>query len=79
MLQLFPFLAWLAVATSVGLLAAMWMLGEMGVRTRIVLFVWLVAAAYCQFFGPSSMVSAIGLLLQTILAIYLIFRWRLSA
>jgi hypothetical protein len=35
-------------------------------------------AAWCQFHSTSAMVSAAGLGLQTLLAIALIVRWRLS-
>mgnify|MGYP001122433385 CR=1 FL=1 len=79
MLQILPFLAWLAVATSVVLLVSLWKLGNVRTRTGIVFSAWLVAAAYCQFVASSATVGAIGLVLQTILAIYLILRWRLNA
>lgn len=79
MLQVLPFLPWLALATSVVLLTSLWWLGEVGTRTAIGLCGWLVSAAYCQFFASSAMVGALGLLLQTVLAVYLIVRWRLAA
>jgi len=77
-LQIFPFLAWLAVVTSAVLLAALWHLGQLRPRGFAFLLVWLVVAAYCQFVTASAVVAAAGLLLQTILAVYLIVRWKLS-
>jgi len=79
MLQIFPFLAWLAAIISAILLAALWNLGELGPRGLAVLGVWFCVAAYCQFLGGSAIVAALGLLCQTILAIYLIIRWKLSS
>ncbi len=78
MLQVFPFLAWLAAIISAILLAALWSLGELRPGVLGVLAAWFLAAAYCQFLGASAMVAAVGLLCQTILAIYLIFRWKLA-
>lgn len=79
MLMIFPFLAWLAVIISATLLASLWTAGEMGPGALGALTAWLLVAAYCQFLGSSAMVSALGLAGQTILAVYLIFRWKLSS
>lgn len=78
MLQIFPITAWLAAITSAVLLAVLWNLGELGRRSLAVLLGWFLLAGYCQFLAGSTVVSAVGLLLQTLLAIYLILRWRLS-
>jgi len=77
-LQIFPITAWLAAITSAVLLAVLWNLGELGRRSLAVLLGWFLLAGYCQFLAGSAVVSAVGLLLQTLLAIYLILRWRLS-
>jgi hypothetical protein len=69
---------WLAVVTSIVMLIGLWTAGELGRRGVIILFAWLLAAGYCQFFGRSTSVYAIGLGLQTVLAIYLVLRWRLA-
>ena len=79
MLQIFPFLAWLAAIISAVLLAALWKLGELRPVTLGVLFVWFLVAAYCQFLGASAMVAAVGVAAQTLLAIYLIARWKLAS
>jgi hypothetical protein len=42
-----------------------------------VLAAWLLIAGYLQFFGGSAAVSATGLVLQTMLAIYLALRAKL--
>ena len=78
MLQIFPFLAWLAVVTSTVLLIALWHLGQLRPRGFAFLLGWLLVAAYCQFVAASAVVAAAGLLLQTMLAVYLIVRWKLS-
>jgi hypothetical protein len=77
-MQIFPFLPLLAATTSAILLAALWYLGELSGRSLAVSAGWFVAAGYCQFFGRSAIVAAVGLLLQTLLAVYLAVRWRLS-
>lgn len=79
MLQIFPFLAWLAAIISAILLAALWNAGELGPGALGVLAAWFLVAAYCQFLGGSAIVAALGLLCQTILAVYLIFRWKLTS
>jgi hypothetical protein len=79
MLQIFPFLAWLAALTSVVLLALLWSLDELRRYSGAALLVWFLIAGYCQFFGGSPVVRAVGLFFQTILAIVLTLRWRLSS
>ena len=78
MLQLFPFSAWIAPVTSASLLAILWGFGDIDPRQGILLSVWLVVAAYLQFFGESMATVATGLGLQTILALYLILYWKLK-
>ncbi len=78
MLQIFPFLPWLAFAISGVLLAALWIAGEVRPGTLVVLGTWFAAAAYCQFLVGSAIVSALGLAGQTLLAACLIVRWRLA-
>jgi hypothetical protein len=77
-IQIFPFAAWLALATSAVLLVMLLTLGELRLRGGSVLVGWFLAAAYCQFFALSADVAAAGLALQTLLAIYLILRWKLA-
>ena len=76
MLQIFPFLAWLAAMTSAILLIVLWLSGELSSISLTAGISAFLIAAYCQFFGRSAMTGALGLLLQTMLAIYLIVRWR---
>jgi hypothetical protein len=77
-LQILPFGVWLAAITSASLLAALWWLGELSQRSLAVSLAWFLLAGYCQFFGGSAIIGAIGLLLQTMLAIVLVIRWRFS-
>jgi hypothetical protein len=77
-LQIFPFLTWLAAITSGVLLAALWNLGELRRYSLAALLGWFLLAGYCQFLAGSPVVAALGLLLQTILAICLSLRWKLG-
>ena len=77
-MQILPFGTWLAAITSASLLAALWWLGELRPRSVAVSLAWFLLAGYCQVFGGSAIVAAAGLVLQTMLAIVLIVRWRLS-
>jgi hypothetical protein len=74
----FPFLAWIAIVTSIVLLGVLWTGGDLGEGHAATLLGWLLIAGYCQFFGSSVVVGTAGLVLQTVLAIYLLFRWKLS-
>ncbi len=78
MLSLFPFVGWLAAATSVVLLAMLWSSGDLGAGPGLAAIAWLLGAGYCQLSGHWA-ISAIGLAMQTLLAITLIVRWRLAA
>ena len=77
--MIFPFLGWLAVITSAVLLVALWGLGELRGAGFGLLLGWFLIAGCCQFLGESTLVWAAGLLLQTVLAIYLLIRWRMGA
>ena len=77
-IQIFPFALWLAVLASAVLLFALWTFGELGPRGGVVLLGWFLLAGYCQFFLASAAAAAVGLILQTSLALYLILRWKLS-
>lgn len=76
---LFPFLGYLAILTSIVMLALLAAIGDVGLRSGAVLAAWLLAAGYAQFCGASTNVAAGGLVLQTVLAVYLAIRWRLTA
>lgn len=76
--MIFPFIAWLAPLTSAGLLIGLWFVGDLRARLLAVLVGWFLIAVYCQFWWGSAVVAAIGLLAQTLLAIYLLLRWRLG-
>ena len=78
MLSIFPFLVWLAAITSAVHLAVLWNLAELRPRNLAVLLGWFLLAGYCQFFVGSATLRAVGLLLQTLLAVYLVVRLRLS-
>jgi hypothetical protein len=78
MLQLFPFVSLLATAVSITLIAMLWFGGGLRPRGVALACGWLIAAGYCQFFTADPLWSATGLVLQTLLAIGLIVRWRLT-
>ena len=78
MLDVLPFLLWLAAITSLVLLVVLWSGGELGGPARVLLGGWFLGAAWCQFFSGSMTWAAIGLALQTLLAVYLLVRWKLS-
>ena len=78
MIQFIPFISWLAALTSVVTIAILWTTGELGPRATAVLSAWFLGALYLQMFGASMMVAAIGLSLQTLLAVYLSIRLKLS-
>jgi hypothetical protein len=77
MLQLFPFLGYLAVITSALLLATLFAQGDMRARTLVLLGALCAAAAWCQFFAASALVSAGGRAVQTVVAVGLLVRWKL--
>lgn len=78
MLQVFPFVGWLAPLISAALLIVSWADEESRGIRLVIASVLFALAAYAQFFADSERVHEAGLPLQTILAIYLIVRWRLE-
>jgi len=79
MLQLFPFVTLLAAATSLAMLIMLAAAGELRLPTGAAAAALFLGAAYCQFLSGSPGLAAAGLGVQTLLAIALIVRWRLSA
>ena len=78
MLQIFPFLVWIAIVTSAALLIAMRAAGDLGARGTILFGTWWCVAAWCQFCATSPLLAAAGLAGQTVLAVVLLMRWKLS-
>lgn len=76
-LEILPFMAWAAAITSASLLVMLGVLGELRRGSLAILIGWFVLAVYCQFFGGSVVAGAVGLALQTILAVGLVVRLRL--
>jgi hypothetical protein len=76
-LDILPFLTWLASITSVVLLLALWRYGELSPPRLAILCAISLFAAYFQFFGGSPLASAGGLALQTLVAVGLMLRWKL--
>jgi hypothetical protein len=79
MLQVFPFLGWLAAITSGVLIVVLWTAGAIGRRAGAVLVVWFLVAGFYQFSGASVFSATAGLVLQTVLALYLILHWKVNA
>jgi hypothetical protein len=77
-LYILPFLTWLAAIASAALLIVLWQFGELRGNGLALLLGWYLAAGYCQFFSKSPVVEAVGIALQTFLAISLILRFRLD-
>ena len=65
------------IATAVQLAAA-WMMGDLESRAKGLLLTAFAVAIYLQFFGQTMVASVAGLVVQTVLAIYLAVRWQLS-
>jgi len=74
----FPFIDFLAAATSVVLLVMLVAAGELRPRGLAAVVAWFVGAAACQFLARSEAMAAAGLALQTLLAVVLTVRWRLA-
>ena len=72
------FLSWLAMATSIVVLVMLASAGDLNLRSGIVPAVLIALAAYAQFFSHSPLIAAAGLGLQTLVAVYLLVRWRLA-
>jgi hypothetical protein len=78
MLQIFPFLAWIAALASLVLLILLWMSGEIAPKSVVPLSGAFLVAAYGQFVSGSQLVNTVGLVLQTSLAICLIVRVKIG-
>ena len=78
MLPILPFLTWLAAITSAVLLVFLWDLGVLRRFSLVITIGVFLVAGYCQFFSGSPMVAALGVALQTMLAVYLMARWKFS-
>jgi hypothetical protein len=77
-LQAFPFLAWAAPFVSAVLLLVTWGFGESRGARLVIETVLFAVALYAQFLASAPAAHRVGLPLQTILAIYLLVRWRLD-
>jgi hypothetical protein len=77
-LIIFPWIAWIAIAASAVLLLVFYSSGTIGRWALIVLAGWFLLAVYFQFFGDSGALRAFGLVLQTVLAICLLLRWKVG-
>jgi hypothetical protein len=78
MFLLFPWFAWIATATSAVLLVFVWKVGEVDRRSLLPLLGAFLVAAYGQWVARSDLVNKVGLVLQTLLAVYLIVRLKLG-
>jgi len=78
LLQIFPFLSWLAPVASGALLAVLWDLGELRLYTGAAALAWFLVAGNLQFFGITPVVCAVALMFQTNLAVALFVRWKLA-
>jgi uncharacterized membrane protein YfbV (UPF0208 family) len=78
-LSLFAWMPLVAVITSAVLLAVLCWAGDLEGRSLSVLLAWFLAAAGLQFLGRSGASNLAGLLLQTVLAVYLIVRWKIAS
>ena len=76
MVQFIPFIDWLAALCSVTLLIVLW--DEIGSVQRALLSGSVVSVAGIQFFTDSFTTAKIAVALQTVLAVYLIIRWKMS-
>lgn len=76
MIQFIPFIDWLAALTSITLLIVMWQGSDLGRIEAPVLAAWFGAAAAAQGFSESFLAARLALAAQTVLAAYLIIRWR---
>ena len=79
MLTILPCLAWLAAMTSAALLVALWKLDDLRGATFAAVVGCFLLAAYCQFLGGSALLVRLGHVLQTVLAVYLLMRWKTSS
>lgn len=78
-LSLFAWMPLVAVTTAAVLLVALRWSGDVEGRSFVVLLAWFAVAAGLQFIVRSPALALTGMLLQTVLAVYLLLRWRISA
>jgi len=78
-MALMALLRWIAILVSAVLLVSLHRHGDLGRKSLAVHVFWFAVAAWLQCFASSASLSAMGLLLQTVLAVYLILRWRFNA
>lgn len=78
MLQQFPCLAWVPPAASVLLLVVAWRFSRVNRRSLVPLLGAFLVAAYAQWVVGSPLVNSVGLVLQTLLAIYLAVRLKIG-
>jgi hypothetical protein len=69
-----PFAAAIASAVLLILLSAY---EDLRWRTLALLIGWFLLAVYCQFLSDSNVIGTTGLVLQTLLAIYLLLHLKL--
>jgi hypothetical protein len=68
----------MAVLVSAVLLVSLYQDGALFGKSLAIHVSWFAAAVWLQFFASSAALSTTGLLLQTVLAVYLILRWKFS-
>jgi hypothetical protein len=78
MLQQFPYLAWIPPAASVVLLLVAWKFSRVNRRSLVPLLGAFLVAEYAQWGAGSPLVSTVGLVLQTLLAVYLVARLKIG-
>jgi hypothetical protein len=79
MLEFFPMIGLLAAGTSLVMVAMLAAADDLRARGGAIAIAVFFIAVYLQFFSGSPNVRAAGLVLQTLLAVSLIVRWRLNA
>ncbi len=77
-MSLLPFLSWIAPAVSVALLVVLWKFSDVRPVSLASLVGAFLVAAYAQWVPASGLVNTVGLVLQTLLAIYLVVRIKLG-
>ena len=75
---MFAVLFYLPAIVSTATLIVLWRLGDLSRRSAVMLGLWWIVAALMQFRAPSVGVWAAGLTLQTILAVALSVRLKMS-
>jgi hypothetical protein len=75
-LVLYPALMWVAPIASGLFLFVQWREGGAGPTKTTIGLAWFVLALYLQFFTHSPVLAAMGLVLQTLLAVTLVAIWN---